>query len=498
MRDLLFKLYAYKPSPVGGIGYELLLSKAEIAMLRLLLASDESAFAYWQHFWQEIADYEDAPFGCKELMPLAVRKMQRAVSPEIWKSVAPSQATFLSGLPRYTWTKNRIIFQQFQALSQYLAAIDVPVMAIKGMAEMLRDPEVMFMRTSRDIDLVIQPKDLVKSVQLFQSMGWFSEQVANGIPFPLSQFDGNSFTFEHPDHFMSLDIHFDAVSDSRGAYMEFTQELWDTKINLAGYGGYLSIPSLPNQFCLFLANAFVPDNWSSGLVNKYLYDLLRQLQDMDGVAKKQAQMRAQQFLNMGDYARQIIRLSNQIDPIKCEPTKKPLVDKSKIIRRFKRGLAVTEDHYYQFWHKHDLYKANKPFLVKKYGLLFAYILILWDLIFQTRFVQVIYWRLITWKDQLIERLQYYFRRIKFYLKSDSVLNLPKKLSGKFFAKGTQQNSSDVTLKLEDMVVQHGVEEDLVAVVAEQSNHKLACASNQSPFPPGMSRHFYIAPKILKI
>lgn len=498
MSRLAFQLKSFKPSAIGGIAYELTLSNAEIAMLRLLLAPDDQAFPYWEKYWQAITDYEDSPFGCKELMPLAVRKMQRATDSSVWQSVAPQQATFLAGLPKYTWTKNRIIFQQFQILCTQLASIGVPVMAIKGMAEMLRDPEVMFMRTSRDIDLVIQPQDLVASIELFQSLGWHSEQVAQGVPFPLSEFDGNSFTFDHPEHFISLDIHFDAVSDSRGAYKEFTQELWDTRKTLPGYQGLLSIPSLQNQFCLFLANAFVPDNWSTGLVNKYLYDLLRQLQDMTPLAKKQAQERAQTYLQMGDYARQIIHLSCRIDPMQ---TLAPNSYKNAFYDTYKqlaKGIKVTENLYYKYWHLHNYYLNLKPNLVKQYGAFIAYLWMLIHYICHLRCIQVCYWRIVTWKDQLIERANYYFGRIIFYRQkyktSEFITVFRKKLVDKVnqvFKSVTINSNSNQDLQQSPNLIHC---EDL----SNDENFEAEDQPARAAFPPGMSQFFYLSFKLLKI
>lgn len=501
MTFLQSDLHCFKSSPVGGIGYDLVLSKPEMAMLQLLLSPEGEALGYWKVFWSGVTDYEAAPFGCKELMPLAVRKMQKAVSQSDWQSVVPSHASFLSGLPKYAWSKNKMILLECYKLADQLHQRGVEIMAIKGIAEMIRIPDVMLMRTSRDIDLLIQPKDLGVSVELFQSLGWHSDQVANGVPAPLSEFEGNSFTFDHPNYPVSLDIHFDVVSDGRGQYGNFTSELWLNKLR-APCNHPIYIPSPENRFCLFLANAFVPDNWTSGLVNKYLFDLLFQLQDMSDADKALAKVQATKYLSLGEAVEQIILLDKRLANPKLTRNKLDLA-KFNLKNRLKIGMKVGEEHYYYFWHLHKKYQPLFLGLHKKYGLVLSWLFLFFDFIFNTRPIQIsywrlftlkekVYWRVITIKDQIVERSGYYLRRIFFHAKkfsSDpalifSSLNKPKKI----------QAQEDMTLAKE---VQKECEKPPIDIM-DVSQYDLSEQSDQGNLMPlGMSRSFYLSEKLFK-
>lgn len=490
MTFLLADLHCFKASPIGGIGYDLELSKSEIAMLQLLLSPEGEALEHWNFFWSEVSDYELAPFGCKELMPLAVRKMQKTVAQSEWQSAVPSHASFLSGLPKYAWSKNKVILLECYKLADQLHQRGVEVMAIKGIAEMIRIPDIMLMRTSRDIDLLIKPRDLGVSVDLFQSLGWHSDQVANGVPSPLSEFEGNSFTFDHPNYPVSLDIHFDVVSDGRGQYGDFTSELWLNKLR-APCNHPIFIPSPENRFCLFLANAFVPDNWNSGLVNKYLYDLLFQLQDMSDDDRALAKIKASEYLNLGDAVEQIILLDKKVTNPKF-PGNSLALSKLNLKNRLKMGIRVCEDRYYYFWHLHNHYEPLMPVMREKYGSLLSWTFLCLNFIFNTRPVQVVYWRLITFKDQLMERTQYYLGRVIFHIRK------------RIFKASLAFGGSNITRKNQDPCIEIPTSADQLNdhINTETASENLAKnpsteADQSNLLPTGMTRSFYLSTKLFR-
>lgn len=487
------KIHCFKPSAIGGIGYDLRLNGAEIAMLQLLLAQDDSILHYWKCFWDEILDYELAPFGCKELMPLAVRRMQQAVGQSAWKSYTPCNVAFLTGLPKYTWTKNRVILMECNKLAELLHLNGVEVMAIKGVAEMLRAPEIMLMRTSRDIDLLIQEKDLAVSVDLFNTLGWHSDQLIDGLPGPLSEFEGNSFTFTHPNHSFSLDIHFDVISDGRGEFGSFTAELWSNK-ELPSSKGLIYIPSAEDRFCLFLANAYVPDNWTTGLVNKYLYDLISQLKVMSSSERSSVALRAEKFLKLGYAAQQLICLEEQIRSTRWTPQRGLECISSQFISRISHGFKMCESRYYYFLHLHNHYRALKPKLDMKFGPLFVwpYILIHWA--FYTRPIQVSYWRVVTIKDQFTERVLYYWRRVLFHtnkifrdpvyaLRKLRLIQMEKKISSKC------ESVIDSVIEGEEALSpsRDYLEADLSPKI-----------DSVTILPLGMTRNFYLSPKLFRL
>lgn len=490
MNFLQYDLHCFKPSQVGGIGYDLALSKAEIAMLQLLLSPEGEALQHWKIFWGEVSDYEMAPFGCKELMPLAVRKMQKSDPQSDWQSVVPSHASFLSGLPKYAWSKNKVILLECYKLADQLHQRGVEIMAIKGIAEMIRIPEIMLMRTSRDIDLLIQPKDLEVSVELFQSLGWHSDQVVNGVPSPLSDFEGNSFTFDHPNYPVSLDIHFDVVSDGRGQYGDFTSELWLNKLR-APCSHPIFIPSSENRFCLFLANAFVPDNWTSGLVNKYLYDLLFQLQGMGDDDRALAKIKAAKYLNLDDAVEQIILLDKKVANPKFSRNKL-ILTQFNLKNRLKIGIRVCEDRYYYFWHLHNHYQSLMPVIRKKKGLFLSWTYLFFNFIFNTRPVQVVYWRLITLKDQLIERTQYYLGRVIFHIRK-RIFKASLAFGGSNIARKNQDPRIELPASADQLNDDENAEMSSVNLLTNPS----AEADQVNILPTGMTRSFYLSTKLFK-
>ena len=490
MNYLNHDLHCFKPSPVGGIGYDLVLSKSEIAMLQLLLSSREDAFEYWRLFWMEVSDYEMAPFGCKELMPLAVRKMQKTVAASDWQSVVPLHASFLSGLPKYAWSKNKFILAECYKLADQLHQMGIEVMAIKGVAEMMRIPEIMLMRTSRDIDLLIRPRDIEESVKFFQSQGWYSNQVVNGVPRHLSDFDGNSFTFDHPNYPVSLDIHFDVVSDGRGQFSDFTSELWLNKKS-APCNHPIYIPSAEDRFCLFLANAFVPDNWTSGLVNKYLYDLLFQIQGMSDDERAVAQVKATKFLNLGNAIEQITILNKKI--VNPQHSQHALaLTKFNLINRLKRGIRVKEERYYYFWHLYNYYQSRFPEIKKRYGFSLSYTYLFLHFFFNTRPVQVVYWRSITIKDQVIERVQYYIRRAIFHGRK-------RILNASFVFKGPSETQKNQDLHIEQIAsTEYRNDEKSVETTPVNLVTQPPLTTDQgNRLPGGVMQSFYLSTKLFK-
>ena len=105
----------------GIIGnFEIIISNEELAILKLLSTKSENILSYWREVWQSIDDYEELSFASKELMASAVKKIQEKVAENKWKEVTKGNAEFLSGLPRYTWTKNQYILNQYRLIANAL------------------------------------------------------------------------------------------------------------------------------------------------------------------------------------------------------------------------------------------------------------------------------------------------------------------------------------------------------------------------------------------
>jgi hypothetical protein len=289
----------------------LALSHEEVAMLQLISTNSNDVLKYWSKLWNNINDYEEFPFSCKELMPTAIKKMQEIVPQNNYQKYILGNSNFLSGLPRYTWTKNQYIINQYRIIATALENENIEFIAIKGVCEILADSNLSMMRTSRDIDILIHQKDWVKCKKIFSDLGWkmyYTSNPFHGLRSPLSI---HAETFYSKERIMDLDVHFSAVSGLKEYSKKFTEELWKKKVSVPKYPN-LFIPSKEDRFIITTANAYNTHNWGSGQICKYLFDAINITNTMDSVQIEKALLKGEIYLQIGDNMTLLLKLIKEL------------------------------------------------------------------------------------------------------------------------------------------------------------------------------------------
>jgi hypothetical protein len=294
---------------VGNLS--LSLSDEEIAILQLISSKNEKVLECWNNLWSNVHDYEEFSFSCKELMPSAVKKIQDSVAQNAWQQHTVGNADFLVGLPRYTWTKNQYIINQYKIIAAALEKENIELISIKGVCEILAGSNLAMMRTSRDIDILIHHEDWVKCKKIFTDLGWTMDDTPNQFQGMRSPLTTHAETFYNKERIMDLDVHFSAISGLKKYSKNFTEELWKKKVSATKYPN-LFIPSKEDRLIITAANAYNMQNWERGHVCKYIYDAISISNTMDNDEIEKALLRGEQYLKIGNKMGQLINAIKEL------------------------------------------------------------------------------------------------------------------------------------------------------------------------------------------
>ena len=309
------------------------LSDEEVAILKLISCEEDKAIKYWVQLWKNTEDYEDLLFSCKELMPSAVKKIQTSCEDGHWKQFVPKNAQFLAGLPRYTWTKNQYIINEYKKIAAVLEKEEIEFLALKGVCEMLDDSPLAFMRTSRDIDLLIHEEDWEKCRQIFENLGWNKSEKPRKWAYLNSPIKGHAQTFQKLERIFELDVHFVAISGAKSISHKFTTNLWKRKVKARNFPTYY-IPSAEDRYIITAANLFNLWNWKQGHTTKYIYDLLSISSHFDKKRIMALIIGAEGSLKMGKLVNQSIKVVNKINEKEFEHTED---------RKYKLTFSISQN-----------------------------------------------------------------------------------------------------------------------------------------------------------
>ncbi len=284
------------------------LRQEEIAILQLISCENEDALIYWIKLWENISNYEDLPFTCKELMPSAVQKIQSCCDENTWKKYIPAHAEFLAGLPRFTWTKNQYIIHQYKKIACALEGNNIEFIALKGVCEMLDGNELALMRTSRDIDLLIHENDWDACKIIFENLGWKSAEKPVELFSITNPIKPPGETLFSQKRIFDLDVHFSGNLGPKSFSQKFTSEIWNRKVSSKS-NPTLYIPSIEDRFLITILNANKLNNWRNGHTSKYLFDLLAILKMMDSKQLENTRLYRTHELNNGDLVAQYLELA---------------------------------------------------------------------------------------------------------------------------------------------------------------------------------------------
>lgn len=310
-------LSLHQPAILGN--FQFVLSNEELAMLQLISSKSTDALNYWEKVWQDINDYEELSFSCKEMMASAVKKVQDSYSDGSWKDVTKGNAEFLSGLPRYTWTKNQYIINQYRIVAEALKKENIDFIALKGVCEMIANSNLSMMRTSRDIDMLVRIEDWDKCLEVFKNIGWELVPIPESIEFLITPGNPHARTLCNKDRIIDLDVHFSAIGGPRSFSSAFTNHLWERKVRSEKYPD-LFIPSVEDRFIISAGNAYNLHNWSQGQTCKYLFDGLLISDNMDPLQIEKTIAIAEQQLKMGQLMTQFVEILERIRGVRHTET----------------------------------------------------------------------------------------------------------------------------------------------------------------------------------
>lgn len=304
--------------PFGILKFKL--TPEEVSILKLISCEKNDAIKHWEQLWKNTEDYEHLLFSCKELMPSAVKKIQTSFVDGLWQEFIPKNAQYLAGLPRYTWTKNQYIINEYQKIAAALDKEKIEFIALKGVCEMLDGNALSFMRTSRDIDLLIHEEDWVKCRQIFENIGWVKSKNLSDSSYLNSPIKPHAETFQKSERIFDLDVHFSAISGAKSASEAFTKNLWTQKVYAKNYPTCY-IPSLEDRCIIAVANAFSITNWRRGHSTKYIYDMFTLFSQIDETQLMKIKVDAERLMMLGNLVEQAINVYNNINEFKIKETK---------------------------------------------------------------------------------------------------------------------------------------------------------------------------------
>jgi hypothetical protein len=282
----------------------------EIILLKLRYAQKQEIMKLWTELWEGIQDYDHLPAGCRALMPSVVRKLEYMELYEDWKHVHGLDLTFLVGLQRYVWTKNKYLLNQTLRIAEHVGRSGIEVVAIKGMAELLSDTEMGIMRSTSDLDLLIKPKDLDLFKKKMYEIGYEQIIQSEGILDKRSVLPKDQFVFRPKEGSgLELDVHL--MVNKYQVNDRLTELVWIGKVP-SKQCPTLFVPSIKERFCIALVNAFRITNWYSGSYLKYLNDALSDIQSIDQENKHEFLFIGCESLNLQDWQQQIIQLGMDV------------------------------------------------------------------------------------------------------------------------------------------------------------------------------------------
>jgi hypothetical protein len=217
----------------------------------------------------------------------------------------------LAGLPRYTWTKNQYIINEYKKIASLLEKENIEFLALKGVCEMLDASPLAFMRTSRDIDILIHEEDWVKCKKVFNNLGWFQSEKSFKCAYLNSPIKGHAENFQNLERIFDLDVHFVAIAGAKSTSQKFTANLWKRKVKAKNFPNYY-IPSPEDRYIIIAANIFGLHNWKVGHTTKYVQDLLTISTHFEQKRLIALIKDAECLLKLGKFVEQSIKVVNKI------------------------------------------------------------------------------------------------------------------------------------------------------------------------------------------
>jgi len=190
-------------------------NELEVLLLRAGLCEVPQALVAWNDFCGQV-DIENLSEGCYRLLPLVAGNLQNC-----GQSLQHRDRIF--GVLRHAWAKNQRLFGNLTPLLQTLQKSGVEILLLKGAALDTFYRQQGSVRAMADIDILIHPQDLIKTVEILQGLNCTSNTpITPDRLFQLIHFR-HELTLKSATG-MDLDIHWYLVADAR--HMEAEDYFW--------------------------------------------------------------------------------------------------------------------------------------------------------------------------------------------------------------------------------------------------------------------------------
>lgn len=300
-------------SEIGRLTFAI--PSSSLHLLRILHGSKSEILPSWEAFWQGIPDYDHLPVDSRKLLPSVIRRVQHVSPGGGWKHVHGMDLSYLEGLPRYFWTKNQFFLNQARVIVNASAKAGIRLVAFKGICELLTGGPSGMMRSTNDLDILLNPEDLDRFREVSKNVG-FRELDATTKTWLQRPYPKDQFSFERTD---GAKVHIDAhvVVNPLRLDNALTHAILHGCVP-SGWCEGLFFPSPEERFHIAVIHAFRVGNWADGSVTKYIHDACIALTAIQPSALPEILTVGRQYTGRQDWHEQILKLVAQMNLISQE------------------------------------------------------------------------------------------------------------------------------------------------------------------------------------
>ncbi len=157
-------------------------SGREQLLLLTALAEPDRAVEAWQELRRDfdLQTAEDLAFAA---LPLVFHRLHAG-------GVDDPDLARLKGIYRSTWAKNTLLVERLRATTDAFAAAEVPMLVVGSIGAALRYYDLLGLRPTGELDLLVREDDVTRAVRILGSAGWSTRGgTRRGRAAPLALFD---------------------------------------------------------------------------------------------------------------------------------------------------------------------------------------------------------------------------------------------------------------------------------------------------------------------
>jgi Uncharacterised nucleotidyltransferase len=157
-------------------------SRRERLLLLTALAEPDQALRAWQELRRDfdLQTAEDLAFAA---LPLVFQRLHAA-------GVDDPDLARLKGIYRSTWAKNTLLVERLRTTAEAFRAAGVPMLVVGGIGAALRYYEMLGLRPTGELDLLVREVDTTQAVRALGNAGWSTHGATRrGRAAPLPLFD---------------------------------------------------------------------------------------------------------------------------------------------------------------------------------------------------------------------------------------------------------------------------------------------------------------------